>query len=168
MSNKEDSYNKALSAIKNYMKCYHTPQQSLPLITRLNAAVTVICDEFKDFNFVGFYMIEKIGEKESLVCGPYNTTGLPTPIIDKGNGVCGTCWALEEIRIENDVTKCKNYIACSGETKSEIVVPLFNNSKKMIGLLDIDSTILNKPIIFLLLLNKGTTISDFVSPLQAM
>ncbi len=41
----------------------------------------------------------------------------------------------------NDVSECKNYIACDPDTKSEIVVPAFNSKGEVIAVLDIDATI---------------------------
>jgi GAF domain-containing protein len=55
-----------------------------------------------------------------------------------GQGVCGRAVAEKSTIIVDDVTKEDNYLACSLETKSEIVVPIWANGE-IIGEIDIDS-----------------------------
>ena len=63
---------------------------------------------------------------------------LPCTNIKYGNGVCGTSAQSKQTITVNDVSKYTNYISCDSETKSEIVVPIFNE-KELIAVLDIDS-----------------------------
>ena len=56
-----------------------------------------------------------------------------------GRGVCGTAWKKEETIIVPDVEQFPGHIACSSESRSEIVVPVFDQEKKVIAVLDIDS-----------------------------
>jgi len=72
-----------------------------------------------------------------LVLGPFQGPVACTRIA-KGRGVCGTSWAKEETIIVPDVEKFPGHIACSSASKSEIVVPLFNNTS-VVGVLDVDS-----------------------------
>ena len=65
------------------------------------------------------------------------------PRIDYGKGVCGTAWSEKKTQIVSDVSKIENYIACDLDTKSEIVIPMFENNdktKNVIAVFDIDST----------------------------
>jgi GAF domain-containing protein len=54
--------------------------------------------------------------------------------------VCGTAWQREETVIVPDVEQFPGHIACSSESRSEIVVPVFDDNNKVIAVLDIDST----------------------------
>ncbi|MEM7288747.1 MAG: GAF domain-containing protein, partial [Pseudomonadota bacterium] len=55
-----------------------------------------------------------------------------------GKGVCGTCAKDEKVQIVEDVDAFPGHIACSSSTRSEIVLPVYEN-KHLIGVLDIDS-----------------------------
>jgi len=59
-----------------------------------------------------------------------------------GRGVCGTAWKEKRTLVVPEVDKFPGHIACSSLSKSEIVVPLFNN-EQVIAVLDIDSMDLN-------------------------
>lgn len=58
--------------------------------------------------------------------------------IAKGKGVCGTAWAQAESQVVPDVELFPGHIACSSQSRSEIVVPIIKE-KNVIGVLDIDS-----------------------------
>ena len=62
--------------------------------------------------------------------------------IAHGKGVCGTCWAEAKTIIVPDVEQFKGHIACSSESRSEIVVPV-KRGKEVAGVIDIDSRSLN-------------------------
>ena len=91
------------------------------------------------FSWVGFYrLIDEI----TLKVGPYQGThGCLTINIEKG--VCGKCVRENKIQIENDVCKIPHHIACSSETKSEIVLPVRDSENKVKAVLDIDSKEIN-------------------------
>ena len=57
----------------------------------------------------------------------------------KGRGVCGTSWERSETIVVPDVELFPGHIACSSASRSEIVVPLYNINKVVVGVLDIDS-----------------------------
>jgi L-methionine (R)-S-oxide reductase len=91
------------------------------------------------YNWVGFYMIErKDGSEPMLVLGPY--IGAPTTHtrIPLNQGICGAAASSGNTLIVDDVNQDPRYLACSIETKSEIVVPVRANGE-VIGELDIDS-----------------------------
>ncbi len=89
------------------------------------------------FLWVGIYFVKK----DELVLGPFQGTVACTRI-KKGKGVCGTAWEKKEILIVPDVNKFAGHIACSTESKSEMVLPCMKNGE-VFALLDVDSDKLN-------------------------
>jgi GAF domain-containing protein len=85
------------------------------------------------FFWVGFYFVRE----NELVLGPFQGPVACTRITF-GKGVCGTAWKERRTVIVPDVELFPGHIACSSESKSEMVVPLFENNE-IIGVLDIDS-----------------------------
>jgi L-methionine (R)-S-oxide reductase len=93
------------------------------------------------YNWVGFYMIEKPvlpGEDPMLVLGPYVGATTPHTRIPLNQGICGAAASTGHTVVVDDVNSDPRYLACSIETKSEIVVPIFLNGE-VVGELDIDS-----------------------------
>lgn len=90
-----------------------------------------------DFFWVGFYMV-KDGE---LVLGPFQGP-IACTRIRKGKGVCGSSWEKAQTLVVPNVDEFPGHIACSSDSKSEIVVPVFKNNE-VIGVLDVDSSDLN-------------------------
>lgn len=92
------------------------------------------------YDWVGFYF--KNGEKEELILGPY--AGEPTDhtVIPFGKGICGQVAVSNKNFVVPDVKAQDNYIACSINVKSEIVVPLFVKGEN-VGQIDIDSNVLD-------------------------
>jgi GAF domain-containing protein len=89
---------------------------------------------FPHYNWVGYYFL-KDGK---LHVGPY--IGKPTPhiVIELNRGVCGAAVSQGETIVVDDVNADPRYLACSLETRSEIVVPIRVNGE-IVGELDIDS-----------------------------
>jgi L-methionine (R)-S-oxide reductase len=93
------------------------------------------------YNWVGFYMIERSvlpGEEPLLVLGPYVGATTPHTRIPLNQGICGAAASSGHTVIVDDVNSDPRYLACSIETKSEIVVPIFVRGE-VVGELDIDS-----------------------------
>ncbi len=88
------------------------------------------------FNWTGIYLLDK--EKNELILDSY--IGKPTEHthIPVGRGICGSAVAEKADIIVEDVTKEENYLACSLETRSEIVV-LIENKGEILGQIDVDS-----------------------------
>ena len=103
---------------------------------RLQRICNLLKKEIPYYDWVGFYF--KNGDKDELRLGPY--AGEPTDhtLIPFGKGICGQVALSNENFVVPDVSAQDNYIACSINVKSEIVVPLFVNGKN-IGQIDIDS-----------------------------
>jgi GAF domain-containing protein len=94
------------------------------------------------FNWVGFYMVEKHppGEDPMLVLGPYVGAETPHKRIPLNQGICGAAVSTGQTLIVDDVNADPRYLACSLETKSEIVAPVFVRGEA-VGELDIDSDV---------------------------
>ena len=89
------------------------------------------------FFWVGFYRV--VGER--LVLGPFQGPIACTSIAF-GRGVCGSSWKEAKTIIVPDVDKFPGHIACSSQSRSEIVVPVkYNNT--VVAVLDVDSNQLN-------------------------
>jgi len=86
------------------------------------------------FFWVGFYRVVD----NQLVLGPFQGP-IACNRIQKGRGVCGKAWEMNQTIIVANVDEFPGHIACSGESKSEIVLPVYNKAKEFIGVLDIDS-----------------------------
>ena len=86
-------------------------------------------------NWVGFYVSNKASDDE-LVLGPFQGK-VACQLIKFGKGVCGSAASSKSTQVVSDVNKYPGHIACDGETKSEIVVPLIKKSH-VLGVLDID------------------------------
>jgi GAF domain-containing protein len=105
------------------------------------ARLQAICEELKTagphYDWVGFYLVDSEVEGE-LVLGPY--AGEPTEHvrIKFGQGICGQAASTRETFVIQDVTQETNYLSCSPDVKSEIVLPIFNEDE-LVGELDIDS-----------------------------
>lgn len=97
-------------------------------------SVALLQRERPHYNWVGIYLLEG----ETLVLGPY--VGKPTPHtrIPLGQGICGAAASTGETIIVDDVHSDPRYLACSLETRSEIVVPIARHGK-ILGEIDIDS-----------------------------
>lgn len=88
-----------------------------------------------NFNFfwTGFYIVKN----DELVLGPFQGPIACTRIA-KGKGVCGTAWEKKETLVVKNVDEFPGHIACSSDSKSEIVVPVIKNGN-VIAVLDVDS-----------------------------
>lgn len=147
---KKEKYSKTIESLQAFYSKYNKKTHKLNSISKYTSICSVLKQNFPDFHFVGFYLVvdlidlnDKKTLEKALEIGPYQSTILATPRIGYGKGVCGTCWEQKKTIIENDVTICKNYIACDGETLSEIVVPVWEG-EEVVAVLDIDCNEKNK------------------------
>ena len=85
------------------------------------------------FFWVGFYLVKE----NELVLGPFQGP-IACTRIRLGKGVCGTAWKEARTLIVPDVEQFPGHIACSSDSKSEIVVPILQQGE-VVGVLDIDS-----------------------------
>ncbi len=97
-----------------------------------------------NFFWVGFYIVKQstssAGSQE-LVLGPFQGPIACTRIAF-GKGVCGACWKEKKVMLVPNVDEFPGHIACSSDSKSEIVLPAFKNGEVAL-VLDVDSDQLN-------------------------
>lgn len=125
----------------------YNKENKLSLISRMASISSSIKQQFPEFTFVGFYLVVTLQESTTKVLeiGPYVSNIIATPRIAYNKGVCGSSWAEKSTKIVNNVRKCDNYIACSSDVLSEIVVPVFDQTgDEVIAVLDIDCKLLNR------------------------
>ena len=103
---------------------------------KLQKICQLLSDEVDYYNWVGFYF--KNGDKNELKLGPYVGATTDHTIIPYGKGICGQVAESNQTFVVPDVYAQDNYLACSIETKAEIVIPIFKNGVN-IGQIDIDS-----------------------------
>lgn len=101
------------------------------------ANLAALVHETMGFWWTGFYIVRGT----ELVLGPFQGP-IACTRIGLGRGVCGTAWQRRETVIVPDVEKFPGHIACSSQSRSEIVVPVFAQ-EKVAAVLDIDSRFLN-------------------------
>ena len=91
-----------------------------------------------NYLWVGFYRVQQ----DELVLGPFQGP-IACTRIKKGKGVCGTAWASQETQIVPNVDAFPGHIACSSDSKSEIVVPGLKGDEVQF-VFDVDSSKLNE------------------------
>ena len=130
MNEKEEKYRLLLKQAQSLVK------DETNLIANLSNLSSLIHFTF-DFWWTGFYFVDG----KQLVLGPFQGP-LACTRIPYGKGVCGTAWAEKKTLVVPDVEQFPGHIACSSESRSEIVVPIFKDGEVWAEL-DIDSKELN-------------------------
>lgn len=125
--NKEEIYQSLLPQLESLL----AGEQNL--VANL-ANTSALLHQHFDWWWTGFYLVEN----NELVLGPFQGPVACTRIAF-GKGVCGTSWKEKETLIVPDVHLFPGHIACSADSNSEIVVPVFNNQKEVVAVLDVDS-----------------------------
>jgi len=100
----------------------------------MNAVVDTLKNALPDYTWVGIYLLDG----NELVLGPFEGKPSPHTRIPLGRGICGAAAAEKTTIIVDDVNADPRYLACSGETRSEIVVPIMQGTE-VLGEIDIDS-----------------------------
>jgi L-methionine (R)-S-oxide reductase len=96
--------------------------------------VRILRDDIPHYQWVGFYLLDG----NELVLGPFVGKPSPHTRIPLGRGICGAAAAEKTTIVVDDVNADPRYLACSIETKSEIVVPIMDGIE-VLGEIDIDS-----------------------------
>ena len=113
--------------------------QSAPSAQELmQRMVKLLHERMLKYNWVGFYLLEPGADPPMLVLGAFEGAVTPHTRIPLDQGICGAAASSGHTVVVDDVRADPRYLACSLETKSEIVVPIFANGK-VVGELDIDS-----------------------------
>lgn len=123
---KEEHYNSLLPQVKALC------EGETDLIAKMANIAALLHHEF-DFWWTGFYRVVN----NELLLGPFQGP-IACVHIAYGRGVCGTAWKERRTVVVPDVEEFPGHIACSSESRSEIVVPIFNDAN-IIAVLDIDS-----------------------------
>ena len=123
---KEEIYQALLPQVKALI----TGEQDL--VANLANIAAALREAF-GFFWVGFYVVQG----QELVLGPFQGPIACTRIA-YGRGVCGTAWKEQKTQLVPDVEAFPGHIACSSASKSEIVVPAFQNGEVFL-VLDVDS-----------------------------
>jgi GAF domain-containing protein len=100
----------------------------------MQQAVRLLKDGMPHYTWVGIYLLDG----EELALGPFLGKPSPHARIPLGRGICGAAATEKQTIIVDDVNADPRYLACSIDTKSEIVVPIMNGSD-VLGEIDIDS-----------------------------
>jgi len=103
--------------------------------------VKLLHDRMLKYNWVGFYMLEEKpinSQPRMLALGPFQGAMTPHTRIPLNQGICGAAASTGKTVVVDDVEADPRYLACSVETKSEIVAPIFVHGK-VTGELDVDS-----------------------------
>lgn len=107
------------------------------LTARMATVSSMLANSFDSYFWTGFYVVDPTKDAE-LVVGPYQGT-LGCMRIAFGRGVCGTAAATQQTQLVPDVHAFPGHIACDGRSASEIVVPVFDATGKLIAVFDVDS-----------------------------
>ena len=102
-------------------------------IAMMSNVAAAIHQEMK-FWWTGFYRV--VGDE--LLLGPFQGP-VACMHIPFGRGACGTAWQRQQTVVVPDVDQFPGHIACSSQSRSEIVVPVFSPDGKVTAVLDIDS-----------------------------
>ncbi len=120
----------------------------------MQQVVRLLKDAIPYYTWVGIYLVDG-GE---LVLGPFLGAPSPHTRIPLGRGICGAAATEKQTIIVDDVNADPRYLACSIETRSEIVVPIMNGAD-VLGEIDIDS---DRPAAF------GTNDRALLEPVAAL
>jgi L-methionine (R)-S-oxide reductase len=107
-----------------------------PLNEKLSAISELLKNEVYHYDWVGFYVLDK--PTSTLVLGPYIGAKTEHTHIPVGKGVCGQVAQSGTMMVVQDVSQMENYLSCSIDVQSEIVVPIMKNGE-FVAELDIDS-----------------------------
>jgi GAF domain-containing protein len=102
--------------------------------TRAMERAVALLKEIPHYTWVGIYLLDG----NELVLGPFLGKPSPHTRIPLGRGICGAAATEKATIVVDDVNADPRYLACSLDTKSEIVVPILHGAE-VLGEIDIDS-----------------------------
>jgi GAF domain-containing protein len=131
MVNKSELFRFLIRKIRDVLKSNVNKDEKLKTVCKL------LKDNISYYNWVGFYIVDSRRGNE-LVLGPFEGEPTEHTRIPFGRGICGQAAELKKMFLVQDVLKETNYLSCSTNVKSEIVIPIFKIGE-VVGELDIDS-----------------------------
>lgn len=105
---------------------------------------TVACELHHAHPFADWTGFYRVVAPDLLKIGPYQG-GHGCLVIPFSRGVCGACARSGQVQNVPDVDAFPGHIACASSTRSELVLPVWNGARVLLGVLDIDS---NTPAAF--------------------
>ncbi len=106
-------------------------------LTSCLANISAVCyQQISDLNWVGFYIYDNT--QKTLLLGPFQGKPAVAEIVPP-HGLCGAAYATKELQVAANVQHCDNHIVCDINSKSELVLPIFNDDGSVWGVFDIDS-----------------------------
>ena len=130
-SSKSKLFNSLLERIRGIIERPAETEGKLSDVCRL------LKESVSYYDWVVFYLVDSSGKKE-LLLGPFTGEETEHTRIPFGEGICGQAAEREETFLVQDVSSETNYLSCSSDVKSEMVVPIFKDGQ-VVGELDIDS-----------------------------
>jgi L-methionine (R)-S-oxide reductase len=127
-SHRSSAHDDALASITAALRGERDAQRAM------HEAVSVLKQKLPVYSWVGIYLLEG----QELVLGPFLGKPSPHTRIPLGAGICGAAATEQHTIIVDDVNADARYLACSIETRSEIVVPIMHGDR-VLGEIDIDS-----------------------------
>ena len=127
LETKKEHLTKVLSNITAKIKSRNSPQEIYKLVVDSLSSLP-------HFDWTGIYLVDG----DELALEYYQGKSTDHVRIPKGRGVCGSAWLNQRNVIVDDVREIENYLACSLETRAEIVV-LLRKDNQIIGQIDVDS-----------------------------
>jgi GAF domain-containing protein len=103
-------------------------------VEAMRSAVALLKAQVPHYTWVGIYLLEG----DELVLGPFLGKPSPHTRIPLGRGICGAAATERQTIVVDDVHSDPRYLACSLDTKSEVVVPIMRGDV-VLGEIDIDS-----------------------------
>jgi L-methionine (R)-S-oxide reductase len=103
-------------------------------VTAMERAVAALKQGIAHYSWVGIYLVDG----NELALGPFLGKPSPHTRIPLGRGICGAAATEKRTIVVDDVNSDPRYLACSIDTKSEIVVPIIQGTE-VLGEIDIDS-----------------------------
>jgi L-methionine (R)-S-oxide reductase len=131
MADKNKSFSSLAERIREVLK------SGLDRDKKLKTICNLLKNNVPYYNWVGFYIVDKRRRNE-LILGPFEGEQTEHTRIPFGRGICGQAAKQRETFLVQDVSKETNYLSCSTNVKSEIVIPIFQK-EAVVGELDIDS-----------------------------
>ncbi len=131
-SSKSGRYERLYAQIADLIKATSSPW------SRMSTIAAVLHHKMPAFFWTGFYYLDN----GDLLVGPYQGP-VACLKLASDKGVCRACVDRQDTVVVPDVEQFPGHIACSSQSRSEIVVPVRNNSGQIVAVLDVDSRDLN-------------------------